>query len=301
MVATGQLPDTDGLGLECTGLITEVGRASNLKVNDRVCAMALSSYATHVRASESFVSPIPDSMSSNIAASIPLVFTTAYYRIHYAARLQKGESILIHSAAGGFGQVCIQLARLVGVEVFVTASTSKVPFLQKTCGLPRDHIFNSRTLHFGQQIRAMTEEKGVVNVIINSLAGFALRESWRLMNMFGRFIGLGKKDAVENARLDMAPFERSASFIYVGWDHSGRHRTAFLGSVLKTVMSHFSSGTLTPLEPVTAFTMSEVEQTFRSMASGNHTGEIVVIADRDCLMKVKWYGKAFENLLMSSP
>lgn len=288
MVATGQLPDPNGYGVECAGIITKVGNATHhLEVGDRVCAIAPSCFANRVRASGKLVSIMPDTMTFEEGASIPSVFTTSYYCIHHAARIQENESILIHSAAGGIGQACIKMAQLVGAEIFITAgSPSKVDFLEKTFGLPRSHILNSRSLNFGHELMRLTKSKGV-DVIINSLAGDALRESWRCLAMFGRFIELGKRDAVENAKLDMAPFERSASFISVGWDHFGYHRPDFVGSVLKEIMELFANGILTPLEPITTFPISAIELAFRFMASGNHMGKIVVTADRDCLVKVR--------------
>ena len=287
MVATGQLPDPNGYGVECAGIVTKLGkRTDQLKVGDRVCTIALSSFASRVIATQNLVSIMPDTMTFEVGASIPSVFTTSYYCIYHAAYLQKNESILIHSAAGGIGQACIKMAQLVGAKVFVTAgSSAKVDFLQKTFGLPRSHILNSRTLNFGHDIMNLTEGRGV-DVIINSLAGDALNESWRCLAMFGRFVELGKKDAVQNSRLDMAPFERSASFIAVGWDHFGNHRPEFVGGVLKEIMGLFANGTLTALEPITTFPMPKIEEAFRFMASGNHMGKIVVTADRDCLVKV---------------
>ena len=287
MVATGQLPDPNGYGVECAGIVTRLGKQTDqLKIGDRVCAIAPSSFASRVIATQSLVSIMPETMTFEVGASIPSVFTTSYYCIHHAAHLRKNESILIHSAAGGIGQACIKMAQLVGAKIFVTAgSSTKVDYLQKTFGLPRSHILNSRTLNFGHDIMSLTEGKGV-DVIINSLAGDALIESWRCLAMFGRFVELGKKDAVQNSRLDMAPFERSASFIAVGWDHFGTHRPDFVGSVLKEIMGLFGNGTLTALEPITTFPMSKVEEAFRFMASGNHIGKIVVTADRDCLVKV---------------
>ena len=288
MVSTGQLVDPDGYGVECAGVITKLGRASHhLKVGDRVCALAPFCFANRTRTHHNLVATIPDGMSFEAAASIPSAFTAAYYSIHHAARLQKNESILIHSAAGGTGQACIKLAQLIGAKVFVTAgSPAKVDFLRKTFDLPRSHILNSRSLKFGCEIMNLTEGRGV-DVIINSLAGDALRESWRCLARFGRFIELGKKDAVENARLNMAPFLKSASFISVGWNLFLTHRPEFAGSVLNDVMDLFAHGILTPVEPITTFSMSAVEPAFRFMASGTHMGKIVITANQDCLIKVR--------------
>ena len=287
MVATGQLPDPNGYGVECAGTITKLGRAMHhLKIGDRVCAIAPSSFASRVRTSQSLVSVMPDDMTFETGASIPSVFTASYYCVHHAAHLKKNESVLIHSAAGGIGQACIKMAQLVGAEIFVTAgSSAKADFLESTFGLPRSHIMNSRSLDFKHRIMSLTKGKGI-DVIINSLAGEALRESWRCLAMFGRFIELGKKDAVENTRLDMAPFEKSASFISVGWDHFGYHQPEVVGDVLKKVIGMFSNNTLTPLEPITIFSMSAIESAFRLMASGNHMGKIVVSAERNCLVSV---------------
>ena len=287
MVATGQLPDPNGYGVECAGIVTKLGKAThNLSVGDRVCAIAPSSFANSVKASQTLVDIMPDNMTFEVGASIPSVFTASYYCIHHVARLQENESILIHSAAGGIGQACIKMAQLVGAKIFVTAgSPAKVDFLETRFGLPRSNILNSRTLDFRPQIMRLTEGKGV-DVIINSLAGEALHESWRCLAMFGRFVELGKRDAVQNTRLDMAPFERSASFVSVGWDHFGYRRPEIVGSVFKEVMGLFAKGILTPLEPISTYPMSAVESAFRFMASGNHIGKIVVTADRNSLVRV---------------
>ena len=288
MVATGQLPDPNGYGVECAGIITKLGQATHdLSIGDRVCAIAPSSFASRVRASQNLVSIMPDTMTFETGASIPSVFTASYYCLHYAAHLKKSESVLIHSAAGGVGQACIKMAQLVGANIFVTVgSSAKADFLESTFGLPRSHIMNSRTLEFRHQIMILTKGKGI-DVIINSLAGEALRESWRCLAMFGRFIELGKKDAVENTRLDMAPFEKSASFISVGWDHFGYHQPDVVGRTLKKVIEMFSNNTLTPLKPITVFPMSAIESAFRFMASGNHMGKIVVAAEKNCFVSVR--------------
>ena len=288
LIATGQMTGPHGLGVECAGVITKLGKATqHFKIGDRVCGLPPTCFSSRVRTNSSLVCTIPDKMSFETAASIPCVFTTAYYSIHHAARLQKHESILIHSAAGGTGQAAVKLAQLIGATVFVTAgSPAKADFLEKSFGLPRSHIFNSRNLDFGRKIMSLTEDKGV-DVIVNSLTGDYLRESWRCLAMFGRFIELGKRDPAENGKLDMSVFERSTSYTSVGLDLFQEHRPQFVGSILKDVMELFGNGTLTPLKPITTFPMSAIEPAFRFMASGNHMGKIVVTADRGCLVKVR--------------
>ena len=297
LIATGQMPGPHGLGVECAGVITKLGKATqHLKIGDRVCGLPPTSFSSRVRTHNSLVCTMPDNMSFETAASIPCVFTTAYYSIHYAARLQKHESILIHSAAGGTGQAALKLAQLIGAKVFVTAgSPAKADFLEKSFGLPRSHIFNSRNLDFGRKIMSLTEGKGV-DVIVNSLTGDSLRESWRCLAMFGRFIELGRRDALENGKLDMSVFERSTSYTSVTLTQIRDHRPQFVGGFLKDVMELLETGTLTPIKPLTTFPMSAIEPAFRFMASGKHIGKIVVTADRECLVKVRMTrGRSFHD------
>lgn len=280
MVATGQIPDDSGYGLECAGIVSKVGaNVKTFQPGDRVCAISPATFATYSLAPQSLTIHIPEDMTFEVAASIPSVFCTAQYSLVQAARLQKGESLLVHSAAGGLGQACIQIAQRIGARIFVTVGTpSKVDFLAEKYGISRTHILNSRDLRFAPQIMNLTKGKGV-DVVINSLAGESLRETWKCMAVFGRFVELGKRDILENSRLDMAPFEQGVSFITVGMDILAVHRIEAVQQSLQDVFSLFRDGALSAVEPITTYPMSQVEQAFRFMATGKHMGKIVVTAD----------------------
>lgn len=128
------------------------------------------------------------------AASLPLAYSTAYYAFFEAAKLRKGETVLIHGAAGAVGQAAIVLAQQVGVEIFATVSSStKKQVLIEQFGISEDHIFNSRDHSFAKGVKRMTNNRGV-DVVLNSLAGEALQESWHCIALFGRFVEMGMKD-----------------------------------------------------------------------------------------------------------
>lgn len=299
MVATGQIDDTAGYGVECAGVVSKVGsNVKGLQPGDRVCAISPSTFGTYSRTHQSLATRIPADMTFEVAASIPSVFSTAHYSLYQAARLQKGESILIHSAAGGLGQASIQIAQRIGAQVFVTVGTpSKAEFLSHKYGVPRDHILNSRDLSFAPQVMRLTGGKGV-DVVINSLAGESLRETWKCVGMFGRFVELGKRDILENARLDMAPFEMCVSFITVGMDILGAYRRESVAKAFEDVFSLFRVGALTPVEPITSYSVSQVEQAFRFMATGKHMGKIVVTTDPNDNVRVtnaplRWIFKVY--------
>jgi NADPH:quinone reductase-like Zn-dependent oxidoreductase len=194
MIAMGQIQDTN-LGVECSGIVTRVGNGvTKWKTGDRVITFRLGTYRTFIRNTEVMFQRMPDSMSFEEAGTIFSIYGTACYSLFDIARLQKGESVLIHSAAGGLGQGSIIISQYIGAEIFVTVSSEfKKRFLMETYGIREDHIFNSRDYSFAAGIKRLTNGKGV-DVVLNSLAGEGLRQSWLCVAPFGRFIELGKRD-----------------------------------------------------------------------------------------------------------
>jgi len=94
----------------------------------------------------------------------------------------------------------------------VTVGTQeKRDFLKNTFGIPDDHIFSSRNTEFARQILAITNGAGV-DVILNSLTGDLLEESWRIIADGGTMVEIGKKDILDRNSLSMEPFGRNASF-----------------------------------------------------------------------------------------
>lgn len=194
MVAMGQIPDVY-LGVECSGVVCRIGSGvTKYKPGDRVITFRLSCFRKLLRNPEFYFQRIPDEMTFEDAAAFPLSYSTSYHGLIDHARLQRGESVLIHGAAGGLGQAAIVLSQYIGAEIFVTVSTeAKKRFLIDTYGIEADHVFNSRDLSFAKGIKRMTGGRGV-DVVLNSLAGEALRQTWHCVAPFGRFIEIGKRD-----------------------------------------------------------------------------------------------------------
>lgn len=94
----------------------------------------------------------------------------------------------------GVGQAAIILAQHIGAEIFATVSTdAKKALLMDKYSIAEDHIFNSRDMQFAPGVMRMTDDRGV-DVVLNSLAGESLRQSWQCIAKFGRFIEMGQKD-----------------------------------------------------------------------------------------------------------
>ncbi|KAE8386092.1 hypothetical protein BDV23DRAFT_187650 [Aspergillus alliaceus] len=285
MVSMGQLVD-NFLGCECSGVITQVGRnVTRLKPGDRVCTWTLGCYSTYVRNPEALVQVIPDDMSYEVAASLPIVYCTAYFAIVDTARLQKGESVLIHAAAGGVGQAAIMLAQMIGAEIYATVGTvEKRRFLQEKYGIPDDHIFSSRDSSFADGVRRMTKGKGV-DVVLNSLAGELLRETWHCISMFGRFIEIGKRDIEINTKLEMSPFIRNVTFASVDLTVIFRHRKPLGAAALNAVMDLLRERKVHEIDPITTFPVSQIEDAFRMMQAGKHLGKLIITTSPTDLVK----------------
>ena len=178
MVAMGHIPDSL-LGFEASGVITQVGPGVKiLGVGDHVCTLGHGAHRSLFRNKAAFTQLIPAGLSFEEAATLPLVHCTAYNALVRIARAEPGQTVLIHAAAGGVGQVAIQIAKHIGMEIFATVgSPGKRKLIQDTYGISDDHIFNSRDVSFAKGIKRMTRGQGV-DVVLNSLSGEALRQTW---------------------------------------------------------------------------------------------------------------------------
>lgn len=207
MIAMGE-HDSVTFGNEAAGVVTRFGSAvKGLSVGDRVVCMdgnaERGAFQTFGRVGQDCVVKLPENMSFEVAASLPTIYSTVLYGLYEYGRLKKGETVLIHSAAGGVGQAAIMLANLAGAEVFATVSTTeKAELLMNRYGVKKDHIFSSRDLSFAKGVMRMTGGQGV-DVILNSLAGEFLRRTWDCIAPFGRFIEIGKKDALHGGGVSL--------------------------------------------------------------------------------------------------
>ncbi|KAM6510775.1 hypothetical protein FSOLCH5_011220 [Fusarium solani] len=276
VIAMGQV-SSPYLGVECSGIVSKVGsEVTSLSVGDRVCAMSLGAYSTFARCPATSAAIIPENMSFETAASIPVVYSTAYYGIVNLAHLQPGERILIHAASGGVGQAAVQLAQMIGAEIYATVgSAEKKELLIDTYGIPEDHIFYSRNTDFGPAIREATNGEGV-DVVINSLAGDLLRETWECLSHFGRFVEIGKRDITSNTRLEMSKFEYNCTFSSVDLTLVAAERPRIMKRVLTSIMNLLAEDVVKPVGPIITVGISEVETALRKLQSGKTSGKVIV-------------------------
>ncbi|KAK8023590.1 Highly reducing polyketide synthase ACRTS2 [Apiospora rasikravindrae] len=270
-------------GMEGAGVVTRTGpEVSDLQIGDRVFyTITQAGMTNYVRTPSSQVYKIPEELSLEDAASMPIAYCTALLSLVDTAHIQRGETVLIHAATGALGQACIMLAQHLGARVFATAGTpEKREFLTKTFGIPADHIFSSRNAEFRSSILLATDNKGV-DVIVNSLSGALLRESWELIAPHGRFIELGKKDLFQNSNLAMRPFLQNASFHSLDVRMIEAARPGAVRGWLSEIVALYQSGAIRPIQLVTQVPISQMAAGLRKLQSGHNIGKVVLTLGAD--------------------
>ncbi|WP_245391875.1 type I polyketide synthase [Salinicola aestuarinus] len=277
------------LGLEFAGEVVRVGDGdSTLKPGDAVVGFGPASFSDRLIADINAVAPIPAEIGFAAAATIPTTFFTVYYSLKHLARLQPGERLLIHGAAGGVGLAAIQIGRWLGADIVATVGSSEKRDFLRLMGVER--LYDSRSLTFAEEILhdfaserhalgGADDGRDGVDVILNSLAGEAINQNLRVLNPFGRFVELGKRDFYENTRVGLRPFRNNLSYFGVDSDQLMRELPRLTGTLFGEMMALFADGTLSPL-PYTAFGSDRVVEAFRYMQQARQIGKVVVTYER---------------------
>lgn len=269
----GITDDVVPVGIECAGVVSAVGDdVTDLKVGDEVMGIVPYGFGSHCITARHAIVRKPESLDFEEAAIIPIAFMTAYHCLVDVARLRSGERVLIHAGAGGVGLAAIQIAKSIGAEVFATAgSDTKREYLD---AIGVDHVMNSRTVEFADQIQTITEGRGI-DVVLNSLPGDAIDHSLAVLAEYGRFVEIGKVDIYQNKMIGLLPFQRNLSYTAVDLDRMFRRRPQDSQTLLANVMQKFDDGTYEPTN-MTVFDAEQVVDAFRYMSRRQNIGKVVV-------------------------
>ncbi|MFF1612364.1 SDR family NAD(P)-dependent oxidoreductase, partial [Amycolatopsis sp. NPDC058278] len=257
----GMYPGDPGpLGSEGAGVVLEVGAGvDGLRPGDRVFGLFGGAFGARAVADARLVARMPGGWTFAEAASVPVVFLTAFYGLRDLGGAGRGESVLIHAAAGGVGMAAVQLARHWGCEVFATASPAKHSAVAEL-GVETARIASSRTTEFASVFAP-------VDVVLNSLSGEFIDASLRLLRPGGRFIEMGKTDVRAPESVRYRAFELS---------EAGPDR---IGEILRELLQLFAQGAVRPL-PVKAWDIRRIRDAFRYVAQARHIGKVVLTVPR---------------------
>ncbi|MBO1909843.1 zinc-binding dehydrogenase, partial [Microvirga sp. 3-52] len=178
-------------GAEIAGEIVAVGKnVTQYKPGMRVVSLIESdAYAEFAKAHEVALAPIPNGVDFSDAVALPLQGQTAYHILTTMGRLEKGETVLVHAAAGGVGAISVQLAKLFGAgKVIATASSDEKLAHAKKLGA--DHLVNYTEEDWEQQVLELTDGKGV-DVALEMVGGDIFDKTLACLAPFGRLVIFG--------------------------------------------------------------------------------------------------------------
>ncbi|WP_327317112.1 quinone oxidoreductase family protein [Streptomyces sp. NBC_01235] len=260
-------------GLEVSGRVRALGAGvTGLTVGQEVTALtAGGGYAEVAVAEVATVFPLPDGVDLRTAATLPTVLPTAYALVHAVGRLQRGETVLVQSAAGGVGTVVGQLAKAAGAGAVygVVSSAAKAEYA-RTHGY--DEVFVG---DFEKAVRAATGERGV-DLALDPVGGETLRASLASLAVFGRLVSFGNASSAEPwsvGQPELAPTGLSVAAFSVL--NLARTAPAALRTLAERAFAKVADGTVSL--PVTAeFALPEAAEAHRLMGGRSSTGKLLL-------------------------
>ncbi|PHH74536.1 hypothetical protein CDD82_4894 [Ophiocordyceps australis] len=283
LIALGALDNSmEEMGLEGSGVITEIGPGvDKLVVGDRVLYASIGCFTTRKTVSETLCVKMDDCMTFEQGAAIPSVYLTVIVALVDKANLKQGQTVLIHSACGGVGLAAVQIANMVGAEIYCTVSTQKkASYLVKNHGIQPSHIFQSRDSSFLGDIMRATNNRGV-DAVLNSLSGHLLDASWKCVAKFGTLIEIGKRDFRRRAKLAMEVFEDNRTFVGLDVSQLCQAQPEKAAEVLKRCIGWMRSGKIKPASIAKVCEAEQIEEAFRFMQKGAHIGKMIVRMPQD--------------------
>ncbi|CKP97931.1 polyketide synthase pks5 [Mycobacterium tuberculosis] len=278
LVTFGRYQTLDGrqpqLGTDFAGVVSAVGPGvSELKVGDRVGGMSPNGcWATFVTCDARLATRLPEGLTDAQAAAVTTASATAWYGLQDLARIKAGDKVLIHSATGGVGQAAIAIARAAGAQIYATAGNEKRRDLLRDMGI--EHVYDSRSVEFAEQIRRDTAGYGV-DIVLNSVTGAAQLAGLKLLALGGRFIEIGKRDIYSNTRLELLPFRRNLAFYGLDLGLMSVSHPAAVRELLSTVYRLTVEGVL-PMPQSTHYPLAEAATAIRVMGAAEHTGKLIL-------------------------
>jgi len=266
-----KLPDTPGL--EAAGVIEAVGPgAEHLKPGMRVAAIGAKTYAEYSLVSASQTMPLPDFVSFAEGAAFPIQVLTAYHMLHTAHQTTPGQTVLVHSAAGGVGIVAVQIAKAAGARVIGTVSSDSKIGLVKEYGA--DAVINYAAQDFAEEALKLTDGKGV-DLILDAVGKPTLEKGLRCLVPFGHLMLYGRAggppDPLNLLTLFQKSLKVSGFVLYTVSAMPGKHREG-----IEKSFQLIGAGKLKLLIGK-SFPLAEAAEAHRYMESRQSTGKLVLI------------------------
>ncbi|MFV8316603.1 sulfolipid-1 biosynthesis phthioceranic/hydroxyphthioceranic acid synthase [Mycobacterium sp. 23] len=278
LIAFGKFPVVDDRepqpGMDFVGVVTAVGEGvEGHRVGDRVAGFSEGGcWRTYLTCDANLAITLPAGLSDEQAIASATANATAWYGLNDLAGIKAGDKVLIHSATGGVGQAALAIARHAGAEIFATAGNDSKRQMLRDMGI--EHVYDSRSVEFAEQIRRDTGGYGV-DIVLNSLTGAAQRAGLELLAFGGRFVEIGKADVYGNTRLGLYPFRRGLTFYYLDLALMSVLQPERVRELLETVFRLTAEGVLVAPQ-TTHYPLAEAANAVRAMSNAEHTGKLLL-------------------------
>ncbi|MFP7299396.1 quinone oxidoreductase family protein [Neobacillus niacini] len=230
-------------GAEIAGVVTAVGdKVTGAKPGMRVVTLIESGgYSEFAIADERSLIPIPETLDFKKAAALPLQGLSAYHVLKTMGRLEKGESVLVHAAAGGVGTLSVQLAKLFGAgKIIATASSSEKLELARQMGA--DVLINYTESNWVEQVLEATGGKGV-DVALEMVGGDVFTNTLKCLATFGRLVVFGAASGEQSKMYPASLMARNQSVIGFFLPQIMR-KPELLQPSLEELLTHLAEGKL---------------------------------------------------------
>jgi putative PIG3 family NAD(P)H quinone oxidoreductase len=260
------------LGLECSGVISEVGAGSSWQVGDRVCALlAGGGMAEEVVVDGRHVLPVPDGVSLIEAAALPEVYATVWLNVFQLAALKPGEKVLLHAGASGIGSAAIQLCKAFGNPCWVSVGSAERLAYCEALGA-QGGVVRTDDL---ESLR----DFGPFDVILDPVGGNYSALNLKLMALDGRWVLIGLMGGRE-AKLDLAQVlaKRVQLLGSTLRSRDDQFKADLLSDLGQHVWPLFAEGRLRP-QLAKSFPVKDAEAAFAELASNTVSGKVVLVID----------------------
>jgi putative PIG3 family NAD(P)H quinone oxidoreductase len=260
------------LGLECSGVISEVGAGSSWQVGDRVCALlAGGGMAEEVVVDGRHVLPVPEGVSLVEAAALPEVYATVWLNVFQLAALKPGEKVLLHAGASGIGSAAIQLCKAFGNPCWISVGSAERLAYCEALGA-QGGVVRSDDL---ESLR----DFGPFDVILDPVGGNYAALNLKLTALDGRWVLIGLMGGRE-AKLDLAQVlgKRVQLLGSTLRSRDDQFKADLLSDLGQHVWPLFAEGRLSP-QLAKTFSVKDAEAAFAELASNTVAGKVVLVID----------------------
>jgi putative PIG3 family NAD(P)H quinone oxidoreductase len=280
-IATGPIPEPKAdevlmvMGLEVAGTIEAVGAdAGNWQVGDKVCALTHGGgYADYAVAPVGQCLPIPTGFSKAEAAALPEALLTVWHNIFQRAKMKDGDKVLIHGGASGIGTLGIQIAKVMGGEVYTTAGTDEKCQALEARGATR--AVNYKTEDF-ESVFTELGLKNDIDVILDMIGGDYIQKNLNLAAPEGRIVNIAYQKGF-TAEINFVPvlMKRITLTGSTLRAQSFAQKTVMVEEIMEHIFPHLESGAIKPIVD-SIYPLEQVEQAQGHMEGGQHMGKIIL-------------------------